>query len=92
VLLNRKKAHRLIDLIIARLEARSSTEAPATPAFNHLLESISAFDALADRNGVGGRSIWRLWFADVSRKRLERTADQLRQSLAALADSDAFQR
>jgi hypothetical protein len=91
VLLNRKKAHRLVDLIIARLQATSSSEAPTTPAFRRLLESISAFDALADRRNLG-LSIWNMWFADVSRKRLEMTADELRQSLAAFADSAAFQR
>jgi hypothetical protein len=83
VLLNRKRTFRLLDAINQRLLAES--KAQNVPAdYGMYLRAIEADTGVYDlaSRGTAGPSIWRIWFADVNRKQLAQSLDELRDALA----------
>jgi hypothetical protein len=82
VLLRRKKAHEIVDRMSDQLRAvGESTNVPAFESFKRAANALAAFDALAS-GATAGPSTWRIWFADVSRKRLREAMDELHAAFA----------
>lgn len=85
VLLNRKKTHALVERMNEKLLAESKREnVPPFESFTRAIVAVDAVGVLA-YGGSSGRSIWRIWFADVSRKRLSKVMEDLHAALAPLA-------
>jgi hypothetical protein len=85
VLLPRKKTYAALDLIGERLVAES--EAPDNAigfdSCRRAIEAVAEVNELA-ASGKAGPSIWRIWFADVNRKRLAQALQDLHAALEPL--------
>ncbi len=90
VLLSRKQTYRLLDLMIKKLLEESEAQSVAADfeTYRRAVEAVGGVNALAS-GGNAGPSIWRIWFADVSRKRLSPAVEELRSALAPFIASEA---
>lgn len=80
VMLNRSKTYALLDRMKDALVQHAEQSPHDFDACHRALQAVVDVNELAN-SGSAGASIWRTWFADVSRKKLSAALAELRSAL-----------